>query len=322
MPRTVTVGLDGSPESRAAAEWAAREAELLGAAVQLVHVWEPVPEPMALAPVVSERTHLNRTERVPREAALELRRHHPDLDVTTEQLTGAPAQVLAGTAGTADLLVLGSRALGGLGGFLVGSVSLSVVAHTRQPVVLVRSGNRAGQEHATGGKDTRDGKDSRNSQDNKDSEDSAGVPSVAAPFRPVVLGLDTRRPDPGPIEFAFEAALRRGTSLRVVHGWYPPPYYGYAVPADAELYTAVEVGEAAGLTEALRPWRQKYPDVAVEERSAAGSPARLLVEAAEEASLVVVGRRVRRNPLGAHIGHVTHAVLHHATAPVAVVAHD
>ncbi|MGW4274417.1 universal stress protein [Streptomyces seoulensis] len=319
MPRTVTVGLDGSPESRAAAEWAAREAELLGAAVQLVHVWEPVPEPMALAPVVSERTHLNWTERVPREAALELRRNHPDLDVTTEQLTGVPAQVLAETAGTADLLVLGSRALGGLGGFMVGSVSLSVVAHVRQPVVLVRSGNRAGREHGTGGKDTRDGKDSR---DSEESEGGAGVPSVAAPFRPVVLGLDTRRPDPGPIEFAFEAALRRGTSLRVVHGWYPPPYYGYAVPADAELYTAVEVGEAAGLTEALRPWRQKYPDVAVAERSAAGSPARLLVEAAEEASLVVVGRRVRRNPLGAHIGHVTHAVLHHATAPVAVVAHD
>ncbi|NEA51364.1 universal stress protein [Streptomyces sp. SID10815] len=316
MPRTVTVGLDGSPESRAAAEWAAREAELLGAAVQLVHVWEPVPEPMALAPVVSERTHLSWTERVPREAAQELRRHHPDLDVTTEQLTGVPAQVLAETAGTADLLVLGSRALGGLGGFLVGSVSLSVVAHARQPVVLVRSGNRAGQEHTTGGKD------SRNGEDSEESEESAGPPSAEVPFRPVVLGLDTRRPDPGPIEFAFEAALRRGTSLRVVHGWYPPPYYGYAVPADAELYTAVEVGEAAGLTEALRPWRQKYPDVAVEERSAAGSPARLLVEAAEDASLVVVGRRVRRNPLGAHIGHVTHAVLHHATAPVAVVAHD
>ncbi|MEW5356263.1 universal stress protein [Streptomyces sp. 16-176A] len=301
MSRTVTVGLDGSPESRAAAEWAAREAELLRLPVRLVHVWEPVPEPVALAPVVSERAHRHWTERVPREAAAELRQRHPDLDITTEQLSGVPAQVLAETAETAQLLVLGSRALGGLGGFMVGSVSLSVVAHARQPVVLVRSGSQATQEHEAR---------------------AAGAPSATAPFRPVVLGLDTRHRDDALIEFAFEAALRRGTSLRVVHGWYPPPYYGYAMPADAELYSAVAEGEAADLTEALRPWRQKYPDVAVEERCGAGSPAELIVEAAREASLVVVGRRVRRNPFGAHIGHVTHAVLHHATAPVAVVAHD
>ena len=56
--------------------------------------------------------------------------------------------------------------------------------------------------------------------------------------------------------------------------------------------------------------------------SRSDSPANLLVAASREASLVVVGRRVRRNPLGAHIGPVTHAVLHHSTAPVAVVPHE
>ncbi len=39
MPRTVTVGLDGSPESRAAADWAAREAKLRGLPLKLVNVW-------------------------------------------------------------------------------------------------------------------------------------------------------------------------------------------------------------------------------------------------------------------------------------------
>jgi nucleotide-binding universal stress UspA family protein len=47
MSRNVTVGLDGSSESRAAAEWAACEAKSRGLPVRLVHVWEPVPEPMA-----------------------------------------------------------------------------------------------------------------------------------------------------------------------------------------------------------------------------------------------------------------------------------
>ncbi|MGW7790094.1 universal stress protein, partial [Streptomyces tricolor] len=36
---------------------------------------------------------------------------------------------------------------------------------------------------------------------------------------------------------------------------------------------------------------------------------------------VALGRRTRTRPLGAHIGHVTHAALHHIAAPVAVVPH-
>jgi nucleotide-binding universal stress UspA family protein len=59
----------------------------------------------------------------------------------------------------------------------------------------------------------------------------------------------------------------------------------------------------------------------VDELSRLGSPASHLIDASRDASLVVVGRRVRRGPLGTHIGAVTHAVMHHATAPVAVVAH-
>ncbi|WP_191890509.1 universal stress protein, partial [Streptomyces griseoaurantiacus] len=68
-------------------------------------------------------------------------------------------------------------------------------------------------------------------------------------------------------------------------------------------------------------WRKKYPDVEVDELSRLGSPASHLIDASHDASLVVVGRRVRRGPFGVHIGAVTHAVMHHATAPVAVVAH-
>nr|WP_256362625.1 universal stress protein [Streptomyces sp. TRM70350] len=57
MTRTIIVGLDGSPESRAAAEWAAREAKLRCLPLKLLHVWEPVPEPMAQAPPLGTETH-------------------------------------------------------------------------------------------------------------------------------------------------------------------------------------------------------------------------------------------------------------------------
>ncbi|MEV0181935.1 universal stress protein [Streptomyces sp. NPDC050625] len=300
MPRTVTVGLDGSPESRAAAEWAAREAKLLDLPLKIVHVWEPVPEPMAQAPLLGAETHQHWTERIPRESADGLRLRHPGVEVTSEQLSGSPGEALSEEAKTAELLVLGSRRLGGIGGFMVGSVALSVVAHAERPVVLVRAAEQAADEHEM---------------------DPAGIPSAATPFRPVVLGLDTDHPDETLIRFAFDAAVRRGTSLRVVHAWYPPPYYAYGAPANPALNEALALNDAQHLTVALRPWRQKYPDVEVTEESRYGSPAVLLVEASQAASLVVVGRRIRRSPLGAHIGHVTHAVLHHSTAPVAVVAH-
>ena len=301
MSRTVTVGLDGSLESRAAAEWAAGEAKRRGLPLKLVHVWQPVPEPIAQAPLVGAETQAHWSERIAREAAEGLRLRHRGVDVTTEHIPGRPTDALAEAAKGAELLVLGSRGLSGIGGFLVGSVGAAVIARTETPVVLVRSGEQAADEHET---------------------DAADLPSAATAYRPVVLGLDTDHPDDTVIAFAFEEAARRGSVLKVVHGWILPPYYVSSLPAAPEV--GVELGrqEAAVLAEVLSPWRQKYPDVEVVEVSRPGSPANHVVDASREASLVVVGRRIRRSPIGAHIGPVTHAVLHHAVAPVAVVAHD
>lgn len=76
---------------------------------------------------------------------------------------------LARAAKGAELLVLGSRGLSGIGGFLVGSVGMAVIADTEIPVVLVRAGEQAADEHEA---------------------DPAGIPSAATAYRPVVLGLD------------------------------------------------------------------------------------------------------------------------------------
>jgi nucleotide-binding universal stress UspA family protein len=293
MPRTVTVGLDGSSESRAAADWAAREAKLRGLPLKLVNVWEPVPEPIAQAPLLGPETHQHWSERIPREAAEELRAAHPEVDVLIEQVTGRPAEVLTDAAKDAEPLVLGSRGLSGVGGFIVGSVGLAVVAHAERPVVLVRVEG-----------------------------DTSGTDPDVPRSRPVVLGLDTRAPDDTLIGFAFEAALLRGTSLRVVHGWDAPPYIVHGMAPDFELNAQIAAEQGAALTEALGPWKRKFPDLQIVEDSLSGKAADHLVDASSEASLVVVGRRIRRAALGAHIGPVTHAVLHHATAPVAVVPHD
>ncbi|NUK06855.1 universal stress protein [Streptomyces lunaelactis] len=292
MSRTVTVGLDGSNESLAAAEWAAREARLRGLPLRLVNVWEP--QPYIQAPLLGGETLQHWAERIPRETADELQLRHPDVEITADQVAGRPGTILPDEARDAELLVLGSRGLSGVAGFMVGSVGMATVAHTERPVVLVRAEEKTEDERAPG-------------------------PTAN---RPVVLGLDTEHPDDSVIEFAFDAAARRATALHVVHGWNLPPYFAYGLPADPRMNAQLAAQEADSLAETLRPWRQKFPAVEVIERSRSGKPANHLVDASRDASLVVVGRRTRRSPLGAHIGPVTHAVLHHATSPVAVVPHD
>ncbi|MET8560184.1 universal stress protein [Streptomyces flaveolus] len=300
MSRTVTVGLDDSPESRAAAEWAAREALLRGLPLKIVHVHEPTPAFVARTPLPDLDDYQHWARQLTHESADGIRLRHPGIEVTTEQLAGTVADVLCEAAGFAELLVLGSRGLGGLGGFMVGSVSLGVVARAERPVVLVRAHEQAADEHRM---------------------DPAGVPSVAAPFRPVVLGLDIDHPDDTLLAFAFGAAARRKAALRAVHAWPEPPTSFYRFPGDAELYDTLERGQASLLSKVLRPWRQKFPDVQVIEESRCGSAAQVLVNGSRDASLVVVGRHIRIGSFGAHIGHVTHSALHHVTAPVAVVAH-
>ncbi|MEU3844376.1 universal stress protein [Streptomyces sp. NPDC028635] len=301
MVDTVVVGLDGSRESRTAAEWAAREANLRGLSLTIVHVSEPVPHPWAQAPLLGGETRAQWCERIPRESAEGVRLRHPGVDVSLVRLSGRPAELLTAAAEDGELLVLGSRGLSGAAGFLVGSVGQAVIAHTDVPVVVVRAGEQAADEHES---------------------DPAGIPSAATAYRPVIVGVDTQKPADDVIGFAFEEADRRRTGVRAVHAWYLPAYYGYGLSFDASLHDEIVREKAAELAEVLRPWRQKYPSVEVSEESRTGSAADRLADAARHASLVVVGRRVRHNPVGVHIGSVTHAVLHHATAPVAVVAHE
>ncbi|MEV7085494.1 universal stress protein [Streptomyces sp. NPDC093085] len=311
MTRTITVGLDGSPESRAAAEWAAREARLRGLPLRVLYVFESSALLLGQAPLLGAETVQKWAEWVPFETVEGLRLRHPGIEISTERGRGDPARVLAEAADDAELLVLGSRGFGGAHGFFTGSVSLSVVARTTRPVVLVRAGEEAVDEHRM---------------------DPVGIPSTAAPFRPVVVGLDTGGGADGGggsgggdageavLEFAFDAAARRGAPLRVVHAWPAPPLAVRSFYGDAES-SALARERAAALSETVRPWRQKFPQVEAVEASRCGSAARVLVTAARDASLVVVGRRIRTAPYGPHVGHVAHAALHHVAAPVAVLAH-
>ncbi|WP_371667253.1 universal stress protein [Streptomyces sp. NBC_00289] len=304
MP-AITVGLDGSPESLAAADWAAREAAQREVPLRLLHAGDslsPLYAPFmgVSAPGVIDAQR-EWAAHLLHESASRLAERHPGLRITTQQSGEQAVPALLTVADDTELLVLGSRRLGTVVGFLVGSVALAVVARTERPVVLVRAGGRAEDEHLA---------------------DATGADAMTTPYREVVLGLDLESPGDAAVEFAFEAARRRAAGLRVVHGWDPPAVYGYGAVMDSGLDAELAEETRRGLRDVLRPWKDKFPGVAVREQAVVGSAGRHLVQASRDASLVVVGRRRRQAVVGGRIGPVTHAVLQHAVAPVAMVPHE
>jgi nucleotide-binding universal stress UspA family protein len=60
-----------------------------------------------------------------------------DVPVSTHVGAGGPASVLVETGRGAELLVIGSRGLGGFRGLLLGSVTQQVIAHAPCPVVVI-----------------------------------------------------------------------------------------------------------------------------------------------------------------------------------------
>ena len=138
--RPVVVGVDGSPTSMSAVDLAFDQASRLGLPLVAVHGWElpslfgPVPpwlpeevEEIRMAEkAVTSESLAGHTER------------YPDVDVTVVVRRGGPAQVILSAAEGAELVVVGSRGLGGFRGLLLGSVSQAVLHHATSPVVVVR----------------------------------------------------------------------------------------------------------------------------------------------------------------------------------------
>lgn len=354
MPRYIAAGLDGSAESLAAATWAANEAVLRGLPLRLIHVWEPVP--YGYLPLSG--TQPEPPDRVVESTAERLQKEHPALRVEPQELSDHPITVLTDVAEQSEMLVLGSRGLGGITGFLVGSVSLGVVARASRPVVLIRA-NESGQQAAVGtespGTESPDADASEpdrsahptrpaGSQDASAATGGAGSPAGAgtgsgpgAPsgeqggrpggadaarpeVRNVVLGLKLEQSHESCVGFAFDAARRRGAVLRVVHTWNFPPIYGYAAgEISPDLLEDQARQEGRLVEEALAPWRQKYPEVEIAQSIESGRAGHHLVAASAQAQLVVVGRRTRHSLIGSHLGPVVHSVIHHCAAPAAIV---
>ncbi|WP_432144504.1 universal stress protein [Streptomyces sp. bgisy084] len=296
-PDIITVGLDGSPESLAAAQWAADEADRRQAVLRLLHAWILLSAEAADTPAGHDQNAAAR--QIVRQALDEVRERRPHLQII-EDLVGAEAEdALVRAAGESLMLVLGSRALGTWESYVLGDVSLNVVGGAKGPVVLVRAPGQAKTPRHPSGHDT-----------------------PPAPRPRVVVGVSLNGPADRMLTFAFDAAASRGLPLQAVHGR-PLPVQAYT-PWGIDPDAAKELTKEADieLRDALRPWCERFPGVLVQETVLPESPTRALVQTVFGAELLVVGRRLHRPLLAPRVGPVAHAAIHHVTCPVAVIPHD
>lgn len=150
----------------------------------------------------------------------------------------------------------------------------------------------------------------------------SACPVVLVPGRPsargsteIVLGADAREPAQGALDFAFGIAWLRGVLLHAVHAWRLPSCAAelpFGVPEEDR--GGWEDDEVQLLSDVLRPWREKYPEVPVLEDVRLLTPARALVQRSASAGLLVVGRKS-----GAEPGPITRVILRESRCPVAVV---
>jgi nucleotide-binding universal stress UspA family protein len=248
--RPIVVGVDGSPESGHAIEWAAFEAALGGHRLRLVHA----------APGRAKGAQRTLVEAEAAAAAAA-----PTVAVETTLIAGSPAEALLREGKEAAYVVVGARGTTGFTGLLLGSVALQLAQYASVPVVVARPlAKRTGR---------------------------------------IVVGVDSSDDARTALRLAGAEAEQRGADLVLLHASRDP--------------VAPHVQEA--IDAAVAKVQELAPDARVEGRVVQVHPAAALIDASDDADLVVVGSRGGGGFRGMLLGSVTQAVLHHAHSPVAVI---
>jgi nucleotide-binding universal stress UspA family protein len=198
----IVVGVDGSEHSMAALEWAAVQAQRTGVDLEVVAAFGPGYRFLSR----SEADKCMQEDVA--EAMVRAEKLAPGVDITSTTFEGPPETGLITEGAGADLLVVGSRGLGGFKCLLLGSVSRACVHRARCPVVVVAQPGPASDALMT----ERDERSHR-----------------------IVVGIDGSPSSIAALEWAANQAERTGASLEVLMTWEWLTGYGWSpMPPDFE----------------------------------------------------------------------------------------
>jgi nucleotide-binding universal stress UspA family protein len=207
------------------------------------------------------------------------------LPIETKLIDGDPATVLRDVSVDALHAVVGTRGASRLR-LVWGSVAAELAETCPVPLAVIHSGRRS-----------RSG--------------------------PVVVGVDGTATSWPAIDYAFESAAARQTSLTAVHCWTNHSVGGCEPANGAGISSSsrrqVEGRQAARLTEELRRWAGRYPTVLVEKSIVHGQPGTELLHYATSAQLIVAGRRGSPGRSGMLLGSTGLTLIAHCRCPVVIV---
>jgi nucleotide-binding universal stress UspA family protein len=130
--KRILVGVDGSKCADAAAAFAGGLASKFGAEITLLHVHRP-PETTRDLPAHELKSEAPKNLESAKELLM-----GKGIACKAMVLSGSPANmILTESSKGYDLLVLGSRGMGAMEGFLLGSISSKVVHHSKVPTLIV-----------------------------------------------------------------------------------------------------------------------------------------------------------------------------------------
>jgi nucleotide-binding universal stress UspA family protein len=290
-PRVV-VGIDGSSGSRAALRHALGEAARRGADLDLLSAYQvgmpwPGVEPFLVPEPAQLRADVESCTRALVDDVLREATGLTGVDAVNVRILPVPgpaAQALVDASRDAALLVVGSRGRGPLRSAVLGSVALHCIAGARCPVVVVHASTRP------------------------------------VPAGPVVVGIDGSDASRAALRAGMDEAARLGTRVEAVAAFSSgSSWYGESTGV---LTTADEIAEdvrarAVALVREVLGRAAGTAGVRVTVR--AGRPTDVLVAAARDAAVLVVGSRGRGAFRGLLLGSVAMGCALAADCPVMVV---
>lgn len=275
----VVCGIDGSEAAFNALEWAANEAKVRGAHLDIVCCYERPgysdkgEEPSGPLLEDGARKILADAETRVKDLVLDYALQLSDEDPTSDLIERSKS---------AARIVMGAR--GGSGGFadrLLGSVTSAVSSRSYCSVVVIPS---------------------------------APVRDVL-PVKHIVCGVDGSESSIVGLNLAVREAVRWGARLSVVgavsfsgSAWMPGGGYHQEVLDDVR----------EGLKEAVEDARQGY-DVDIRCHAIEGNPAALMTEFSTAVDLLIVGSRGRGGFAGLLLGSTSQSIIQHSACPVSVV---
>ena len=261
MNRPMLVGVTDSSASRRAVDWAATRAARTGSTVVLVRMLD------SFLSTLDNQSYHEKAVASARElvagAVQQVRAIAPDAEVIESLHTGSSVLELFSDLAKehgAELVVVGSDTRGRAAQQRSrGTGSLRIAASAEVPVVIVPDIDLEGR-------------------------------------RGVVVGVDGSDTAAKAFDFAVGEASARGEPLITVHGWFDPSMRlgGEFMIAETEAQTRQRVQEF--VDELYAPHRDAHPGLEIDVRTVARVPADALAEAAENASLLVVGSHGRGVP--------------------------